>query len=168
MLKFVKTEPCDETIVVEGYFAVTPAQMFEAWTNPEIIKKWFGRRPNSLHSAEVDLRVGGAWRFLKSSDKEKAVGFEGEYFEIELNRKLVFSWSLSVTFVDGVKELKPASRVEVVFSPNGVGTNVVLYHSSIQTDQDRCGFGGGWEIAFSSLAGFCQSLRPFNALQRNR
>lgn len=156
MLEFVKTEPSDKTIVVEGYFAVSPAQMFEAWTNPEIIKKWFGRKPNSLHSAEVDLRIGGAWRFLKSSDKEKAVGFEGEYFEIILDQKLVFSWSPSVTFVDGVKELKPASRVEVMFSQNGVGTNVVLHHSSIQTDQDRSGFGGGWEIAFGSLTNLAQ------------
>lgn len=151
MLEFVKSEPTDEMLVVEGYFAVTPAQMFEAWTNPEIIKKWFGRKPNSLHSAEVDLRIGGAWRFLKSSDEEKAVGFEGVYFEIEAGQKLVFSWSPSVTFVDGIKELKPASQVKVMFLPNGTGTDLILHHSSIQTDQDRSGFGGGWEIAFTSL-----------------
>lgn len=152
MAEFVKTTPDDEMIVVEGYFAVTPAQMFEAWTNPEIIKKWFGRKANSLHSAEVDLRIGGAWRFLKSSDEKKSVGFEGEYLEIEPGRRLVFSWSKSVTFVDGVRDLSPASRVEVIFSPKGKGTDVVLHHSSIQTDEDRAGFSGGWNIAFSSLA----------------
>ncbi|MBL1419501.1 MAG: SRPBCC domain-containing protein [Alphaproteobacteria bacterium] len=154
MLEFVKTQPDDDDVIrVEGYFAVTPAQMYEAWTTPEIIKKWFGRKANSLHSAEVDLRIGGAWRFLKSSDAEKAVGFEGEYLEIETDRKLVFSWSPSVTFVDGVKELSPASRVEVVFLANGRGTDVVLCHSSIQSVQDRSGFGGGWNIAFGTLTG---------------
>ncbi|PCH46536.1 MAG: hypothetical protein COC23_03960 [Hyphomicrobiales bacterium] len=152
MLEFVKTEPGDEIIVVEGYFAVTPKQMFEAWTNPEIIKKWFGRKENSLHSAEVDLCKDGAWRFLVSSDDEKTVGFEGAYIEIETDRKLVFSWSRTITFANGEKELSPASRVEVVFSPHGSGTNVVLHHSSIQSEDERTGFSGGWNMTFGSLA----------------
>lgn len=154
MFEFVKTEPVDETIIVEGYFAVSPSQMFQAWTNPEIIKKWFGREPNSLHSAEVDLRQGGIWRFLKSSDEEKAVGFEGEYLEIEQDHRLVFSWSHAVTFANGEKETTPASRVEVVFSSKGSGTNVILHHSAIRSEDGRKGVGGGWEISFGILKHF--------------
>ncbi len=151
MFDFVKTTPADETVKVEGYFAVSPSQMFNAWTNPEIIKKWFGPEPNSLSAAEIDLRKGGSWRFLASDDGEKTVAFEGEYLEIEQDLRLVFSWSHAVTFANGKKETTPASRVEVLFSSQGSGTFVVVQHSAIRTADGRKGVGGGWEGSFGNL-----------------
>ncbi len=50
-MEFVKSAPGDDPIVVEGFFAATPAKVFEAWTDPNIVVKWFGQAPNSLHSA---------------------------------------------------------------------------------------------------------------------
>ena len=79
LLSTGNTEPGADPIVVEGYFAAAPARVFQAWTDPDIVMRWFGRVPNSLHSATIDLRRGGAWRFVESSDDVKSVGFEGEY-----------------------------------------------------------------------------------------
>jgi uncharacterized protein YndB with AHSA1/START domain len=70
-MEFVKSVPGDDPIVVEGYFAATPARVFEAWTDPDIVVKWFGRAPNSVLSAIIDLRPGGAWQFLLSKDEHK-------------------------------------------------------------------------------------------------
>ena len=150
-LEFVRTEPGEDPIVVEGYFAATPARVFQAWTDPNIVVKWFGQAPNSLHSATIDLRPGGAWRFLKSKDDDKSIGFEGRYQVIQPGEKLVFSWAHVITHANGEREATPYSRVEVIFTPKGDGTFVRLVHSAISDDAARRGIGGGWEAAFTFM-----------------
>jgi uncharacterized protein YndB with AHSA1/START domain len=88
---FVASQPGDDPIVVECYFAATPAAVFRAWTDAEIVKQWFGRTPNSLHSATIDLKTGGAWQFLEICDATRSVGFEGAYLAIEPDKRLLFN-----------------------------------------------------------------------------
>lgn len=151
-LEFVRTEPGEDPIVVEGYFAATPARVFQAWTDPNIVMKWFGRAPNSLHSATIDLRQGGAWQFLESSDGEKSVGFEGEYLDIEPGERLLFTWSQVVAHTSGEREATPLSQVEVIFTAQGRGTHVRLVHSAVHDEDTRRGFGGGWAFAFNTMS----------------
>ncbi len=150
-MEFVISEPGDDPIIVEGYFAAAPAKVFEAWTDPNIVVKWFGQTPNSLHSATIDLRPGGTWRFLKSKDDVKSVGFEGQYLEIQPGEKLVFSWAHVITHANGEREATPYSRVEVTFTAKGKGTYVRLVHSAVRSEDARRGIGGGWEAAFTFL-----------------
>lgn len=150
-MDFVQSGPGDDPIVVEGYFAASPARVFKAWTDPKIVVKWFGQKPNSLHSANIDLRPGGSWRFLKSKGASKSVGFEGHYQEIESGEKLVFSWAHVVTHANGEREATPDSQVEVSFTPQGKGTFVRLVHSAVRSEDARTGIGGGWEFAFGYL-----------------
>ena len=156
-MQFVKSVPGDDPLVVEGYFAASPARVFEAWTDPNIVMKWFGQTPNSLHSATIDLRPGGAWRFLKSQDADKSVGFEGQYLDVRPDEKLVFSWAHVVTHANGTRETTPTSRVEVTFTAKGKGTFVRLVHSAISNEPSRRGIGGGWEASFASLAAALES-----------
>ena len=150
-MEFVRTEPGDDPIIVESYFAASPARVFRAWTDPKIVMKWFGRVPNSLHAATIDLHEGGAWQFLESQDEEKSVGFEGEYLAIEPGKRLVFTWSQVLTHASGERESTPYSQVEVVFTPKGQGTEVRLVHSAVHSEEMRSGFGGGWESAFKTM-----------------
>jgi uncharacterized protein YndB with AHSA1/START domain len=150
-MNFVKTSPGAEPVIVEGFFAATPAEVFEAWTDPDIVVKWFGLEPHSLHSVEIDLRPGGMWRFLHSKDAEKSVGFEGQYLEIQPGERLVYSWSYVVDRGNDGREATPESRVEVEFTEKGKGTHVRLVHSAIRTEDGRKGVGGGWEASFGSL-----------------
>lgn len=151
-MEFVKSAPGDDPIVVEGYFAADPANVFRAWTDPDIVVQWFGQMPNSLHSATIDLRPGGAWRFLISSDDEKSVGFEGQYQDVLPDRKLVFSWVHVTVYANGEREETPSSRVEVTFTPKGSGTTVRLVHSAIQSPDALRAVGSGWQASFTSLA----------------
>jgi len=150
-MDFVKSQPGTDPIVVEGYFAASPARVFEAWTDPDIVMKWFGPAPNTLHSATIDLRLGGEWRFLKSKDDAKSVGFEGQYLEIEPGEKLVFSWAHVISYANGEREATPYSRVEVVFTAKGSGTHVRLVHSAVRAEDARRSIGGGWDGAFGNL-----------------
>ena len=150
-LEFVRSEPGEDPIIVEGYFAATPAAVFRAWTDPNIVMKWFGRAPNSLHSATIDLRPGGVWQFLESSDEERSVGFEGEYLAVEPDRHLAFTWSKVIARTTGERDATPISRVEVTFTAQGNGTAVRLVHSAVHDDDTRRGFGGGWSFAFNTM-----------------
>ena len=150
-LEYLTSEPGADPIIVEGYFVATPARVFRAWTDPNIVMKWFGPKPNSLHSATIDLRRGGAWQFLESKDEEKSVGFEGEYLEIDPGRRLVFTWSKFVERLAGEREATHSSRVEVVFLARDKGTLVRLVHSAVHGDELRRGFAGGWNFAFGTI-----------------
>ena len=150
-MQFVKTEPGTDPIIVEGFFAATPAKVFEAWTKPDIVVKWFGHKPNSLHSASIDLRPGGEWQFLLLKDDDKSVGFEGLYQDVLPGKKLVFSWAHVVELANGEREETPRSRVEVTFTSKGQGTFVRLVHTAISNEDSRRGIGGGWEAAFTHM-----------------
>lgn len=151
-LDFVRTEPGDDPIIIEGYFAAPPARVFQAWTDPDMVMKWFGPAPHSLHSATIDLRQGGLWRFLESSNEDTSVGFEGEYLVIESNQRLVFTWSHVIAHATGEREATPYSQVEVVFTAQGCGTEVRLVHSAVHSEDARRGFSGGWAFAFNTMS----------------
>lgn len=150
-MDFTKSQPGAEPIVVEGWFAAAPARVFAAWTDPDSVMKWFGQTPNSLHSASIDLKVGGTWRFTVRQNEDGSESLEGEYQEIEPDEKLVFSWVHVVAHADGAREETPASRVEVTFSPQGKGTFVRLVHSAVRAEDARQNIGGGWNASFQTL-----------------
>lgn len=150
-VRFLTTALGADPVRVEGYFAATPDDVFDAWTNPERVMQWFGPTPNSLHAATIDLRVGGAWQFVKSSDADCSFGFEGTYLTIEPNARLVFTWSKYNEPTTGSRETSERSQVDIVFMPKGHGTQVTLVHSAVSDELMRKGFGGGWETGFANL-----------------
>ncbi|OUR80369.1 hypothetical protein A9Q83_01330 [Alphaproteobacteria bacterium 46_93_T64] len=150
-MNFMTSEPGNDPIVVEGYFPASPERVFNAWTDPDIIIKWFGTAPNSLHSAKIDLHLGGVWEFIKSKDDAKTIGFEGQYQEIKPGEQLIYSWCHVITHADGERDASPYSRVEVNFKAKGKGTYVQLIHSAVRSEDARLGIGGGWNASFGSL-----------------
>lgn len=156
-MQFVKTEIGADPIVVEGYFSSPPQSVFQAWTDPQIVKRWFGPTPDTLLSATVDLRVGGIWRFVMARDDEKTMGFEGKYLAIEQDRRLVLNWSKVTTYASGRREATPASRVEILLSAKGSGTDIRIIHSAISDKETRIGFTGGWEHGIMNLRALLES-----------
>ena len=150
-MNFVQSEPGQDPVVVEGYFGFAPERVFQAWTQPDLIRQWFGIAPNSLEAAEVDLRPGGKWRFLRIQESDRWEGMEGEYLEIVENERLVFSWAHVKANNTGKREATPDSRVEISFTPRGSGTFVRLVHSAIGTEGARRGVGSGWENSFGQI-----------------
>ena len=148
---FLKTEPGADPIVVEGSLEASPAEVFRAWTDPNVVKRWFGRAPNTLVSATIDLRVGGAWRFLEHEDGVESIGFEGEYLAIELDHCLVFTWVKFTTTADGGRTSTPPSQVEISLFPSETGTNLRVTHSAIHGDEMRRGFAHGWNHGIAAM-----------------
>ena len=89
---FKVTTPSDQEIRLTRLFDAPRALVFEALTKPEHVRQWWGGLGEgySVPVCEIDLRVGGAWRFVSRHPKGEAV-FYGEYREIAPPSRLVFT-----------------------------------------------------------------------------
>jgi uncharacterized protein YndB with AHSA1/START domain len=87
----VVTLPTDTQIVITREFNAPKHLVYKAWTTPELIKRWWSGDRGEVMTAEVDLRVGGAWRYVMTANGDFEVGFHGEYREIVPNERIVFT-----------------------------------------------------------------------------
>ena len=92
------TLPTDEQILITREFDAPKHLVFEAFTTPELVKRWWNAKRGEVTVAEIDLRVGGKWRYVMVADGAE-VGFHGEYREIVPNERVV-----STEFYEGVPE----------------------------------------------------------------
>jgi uncharacterized protein YndB with AHSA1/START domain len=83
------TLPTDEQILITREFDAPKHLVYKAWTTPELIKRWWGAKRGEVTIAEVDLRVGGAWRYVGVLPDGLEVAFHGEYREIVPNERIV-------------------------------------------------------------------------------
>lgn len=73
----------DREVVMTRVFEAPAVQVFDAFSRPELLTRWFGPRGWSLSVCEVDLRVGGSWRFVMRGPDGTEMGMHGTYREIE-------------------------------------------------------------------------------------
>jgi uncharacterized protein YndB with AHSA1/START domain len=85
----VLTLPTDEQILIAREFDAPKHLVFEAWTTPELVRRWWTARRGEMTIAEIDLRVGGTWRYVMVTHDGFEVAFHGEYREIVANERLV-------------------------------------------------------------------------------
>ena len=84
--------PSDTQILITREFAAPKHLVFKAWTTPELIKRWWHAKRGEVTVAEVDLRVGGMWRWVMVvTDGGFEVAFHGQYREIISNERLVYT-----------------------------------------------------------------------------
>ncbi|MBD2165242.1 SRPBCC domain-containing protein [Calothrix membranacea FACHB-236] len=90
---FAVTLPSDTEILITRIFNAPRRLVFEAWTQPEHVKRWFGGCSSmTMTVCEIDLRVGGAWRYVLHDPKNSMEhAFSGEYREIVPPERLVTS-----------------------------------------------------------------------------
>jgi uncharacterized protein YndB with AHSA1/START domain len=85
----VVTLPSDREILITRQFDAPASLIFKAYTTPELVKRWWGFETSQWLVCDIDLRVGGAWRYVTREKDGTEVGFHGEYREIEAPRRLV-------------------------------------------------------------------------------
>jgi uncharacterized protein YndB with AHSA1/START domain len=82
------TLPADDQILVMREFDAPRHLVFKAWTTPELVRRWWTAKRGEMTVCEIDLRVGGAWRYVMMAGAME-VGFHGEYREIVPDERLV-------------------------------------------------------------------------------
>jgi uncharacterized protein YndB with AHSA1/START domain len=131
---------------IERGFQASAEEVFDAWTNPEVLRRWFHCGPDwATPVAEVDLRVGGSVRIVMRRPDGREAGAHGEYTVIDRPHRLVMTW----TFDDA-----PANQqlIELTFEEAEGTTTVVLTNRDIASDERRESQDEGWRLCLDELA----------------
>jgi uncharacterized protein YndB with AHSA1/START domain len=84
------TLPADEQILITREFDAPKDLVYKAFTTPELVKRWWSAKRGEVTVAEIDLRVGGKWRYaMTMAEGGVEVAFHGEYREIVPNERIV-------------------------------------------------------------------------------
>jgi uncharacterized protein YndB with AHSA1/START domain len=83
------TLPADDQILITREFDALPELVFRAWTTPELVARWWAGERGKVTSIDIDLRVGGEWRYVMEATEGFEVAFHGEYQEIVPGERLV-------------------------------------------------------------------------------
>jgi uncharacterized protein YndB with AHSA1/START domain len=83
------TLPTDEQILITREFDAPRQLVYKAWTTPELVKRWWSGHRGEVTSAEIELRVGGRWRYVMIASGGFEVAFHGEFREIVPDERIV-------------------------------------------------------------------------------
>jgi uncharacterized protein YndB with AHSA1/START domain len=151
----VVTLPTDTQILITREFAAPRHLVYKAWTTPELIKRWWSGQRGEVTLAEVDLRVGGTWRFVMVTDGGFEVAFHGEYRELIENERIV-----STEVYEGMPDGE-ALNTMVFTEVDGRTTLAILVQHTSQEHRDahiNSGMEGGMQEAMDLLEQVAISL----------
>jgi uncharacterized protein YndB with AHSA1/START domain len=83
------TLPTDDQILITRDFDAPRRLVYRAWTEPELVRRWWHANRGEMTVAEIDLRVGGRWRYVMIAHGDAEVAFHGEYREIVPGERIV-------------------------------------------------------------------------------
>ena len=125
---------------IERTFDAPAERVYDAWTNPEVMRRWYHCGPDwATPEVEVDLRVGGRFRVVMRKPDGSEVELSGEYTGIDRPHLL----AMTCTFSDDPSGAEQS--IELSFSETAGSTTVVLVNSRIpseaRNDAQRWGWG---------------------------
>jgi uncharacterized protein YndB with AHSA1/START domain len=119
--------PADNQILITREFAAPKHLVYQAWTTPELIKRWWSGDRGEVTSAEVDLRVGGTWRYVMTATGGFEVAFHGEYREIVPNERLV-----STEVFEGMPDAQALDTLTLTERDGRTTLRILVEHDSQQ------------------------------------
>jgi uncharacterized protein YndB with AHSA1/START domain len=119
------TLPTDEQILISRAFDAPRHLVFRAWTTPELVRRWWHAGRGDVTVVEIDLRVGGAWRYAMVADDGLEVAFHGEYREIVPNERIV-STETYAGVPDGLSEADATTLNTATFAEADGRTTLTL------------------------------------------
>src|SRR5712691_9017708 len=119
------TLPTDEQILITREFDAPKQLVYKAFTTPELVKRWWHADRGEMTIAEIDLRVGGRWRYVMVTDDGVEVGFHGEYREIVPNERIV-STEVYEGLPEGVSEADAATVNTATFTEEDGRTTLTI------------------------------------------
>jgi len=131
-----------EVVRLTKLLPASPEQVFDAWTDPDSLAKWFLPGPVKIGPVELDLRVGGRYRIVIVGETEHELW--GEYLEIERPKRLVFTWYSANT--GGGETL-----VTIEFEARGERTELTLTHEQLPNRQAAAQHESGWTNILDAL-----------------
>jgi uncharacterized protein YndB with AHSA1/START domain len=150
--------PTDEQIVITRVFDAPKHLVYKAYTTPELVKRWWSGERGEVTLAEIDLRVGGAWRYVMVTENGFEVAFHGEYHELVPDERIVSTEIYEMPDGDSPPTMNTATFEET----NGRTTLTIVVQCPSKELRDTIidsGMEGGLQEAFDRLEQVAVSLR---------
>jgi uncharacterized protein YndB with AHSA1/START domain len=128
--KATLTLPTDEQILITREFNAPRNLVWKAWTTPELVRRWWHANRGEVTICEIDLRVGGKWRFVSVTHDGYEVAFHGEYREVVPHERLV-----STEIFEGFPDAEAVDTLTLI-EANGVTTATLLVQHSSKEHRD--------------------------------
>jgi len=139
------TEESAETLRFRMRLPASPTRIFELWTQPESVKRWFGGFETEVESVGIDLRVGGAYQIIVLGEQGPS-SVSGEFLVIEPPSRLRYTWRL-----EQAGQQTPTTIVTVAFHEADGATEVELEHGPFLDKGLRQLHSAGWNACFQAL-----------------
>src|SRR5919108_5803152 len=134
--KATLTLPTDEQILIEREFDAPRHLVYKAWTTPELVRRWWHANRGRVTVCEIDLRVGGKWRYVMVADDGMEVGFHGEYRELVPDERIV-STEVYEGLPEGVSEEEGGTVNTATFTEaDGRTTLTILVQATSKASRD--------------------------------
>jgi uncharacterized protein YndB with AHSA1/START domain len=150
------TLPTDDQILITREFDAPRHLVFKAYTTPELVRRWWHANRGDMTLCEIDLRVGGKWRYLLTACGGPEVGFHGEYREIVPDERIV-----STEVYEGVPDAEALDTVTFTGTGDRTTLTILVQHAS-REDRDahiNSGMEEGLHDALDLLERTANSLR---------
>jgi uncharacterized protein YndB with AHSA1/START domain len=149
------TLPTDTQILITREFDAPAHLLWRALTEPELVKRWWSGERGEVTLAEIDLRVGGRWRYVMVAHGDFEVGFHGEYREIVPNERIV-----STEVFEGIPDAGSLNTMTLAETDGRTTLTTLVQHERKEhrDAQIDSGMEGGMQEAFDRLERVAQSL----------
>ena len=153
------TLPTDEQILITREFDAPKHLVYKAWTTPELVRRWWHANRGEMTVCEIDLRVGGTWRYVMIAEGAFEVGFHGVYREIVPNERLV-----STEVYEGIPDADAHAAVDTLTLTEVEGRTILTILVEHPTKEGRdahinSGMEAGMQDAMDLLEEVAVSLR---------
>ena len=150
------TLPTDDRILITREFDAPKRLVYRAWTEPELVERWWGGERGEVRSVRIELRVGGAWRCVMVLEDGSEAALRGEYREIIPNERIV-----STEVYEGLPGAQALNTVTFEEREGRTTLTVLVQHSSKAARDAHLGSGmeAGMQEALDLLEGVVLSLR---------
>jgi uncharacterized protein YndB with AHSA1/START domain len=156
------TLPTDEQILITREFNAPKHLIYEAWTTPELVKRWWSGKRGRVTIAEIDLRVGGRWRYVMVANGGFEVAFHGEYREIVPNERIVNTEIYEVPDAEQLPEADAPLNIVTFTEADGRTTLTLLVQCTTKELRDQIvnsGMEAGLQEGLDLLEQVAMSLR---------
>jgi uncharacterized protein YndB with AHSA1/START domain len=150
----VITLPSDTEILITRVFDAPAELIFKAFTTPDLVKRWWGFETSEWLVCEIDLKVGGKWRYV-IRDGGQEVGFHGEYHEIDRPKRLV-----STEVFEGFPDAGSVNTMTLE-EADGVTTMKTLIRHERKEHRDaqiNSGMETGMQVSYDRIEAVAKSL----------
>ncbi|HEX2410546.1 MAG TPA: SRPBCC family protein [Solirubrobacteraceae bacterium] len=150
------TLPADDQILITREFDAPKHLIYKAWTTPELVRRWWSGKRGHVTLAEIDLRVGGTWRYVMVANQGFEVGFHGEYRELVPDERIV-----STEVFEGFPDAASLNTLTLTENDGRTTLEILVQHESKEHRDGHINSGmeGGMQESMDLLEEVARSLR---------